>query len=203
MQTAITGDKFVVNPYRSTYYDALCYPAQLYNARKEKQLKCLQLRCVREAATTGMPIQHCDERYAAQHCLYVESAQGRLHHDLKDVLEKKVAAIAMQLVIAFGVQCGFKKLCKNLYPLDYFDPCLGLTQGVGVKCATQTQVTDWNQLQECGVFSAVCGLLGAGFQFDELKKFQESLRAQNPAVPVGEDFCAGLDGVTPDETVKP
>ena len=175
---ALPGDDWIVNPYRSTRYDALCYPAQLYNTRKEKQLKCIELKCIQENAQTGLPITQCEEKYSAQTCLYLESAQARLHGSIGDILQRAVAGIALQIITAYGVQTFVHSVCGDYRP---------------------DQVQQWGPLSK-GVVAVGCGLIGAFTNLQELKSFKDSLRSQNPTVPQGQDYCTGVDGVQPDST---
>jgi len=197
---SIPGDNWIVNPYRSAKYDGLCYPAQLYNARKEKQLKCIELRCIREMAPSGLPITQCEEKYAAQTCLYVESAQARMHSSFADILKNAVAAIAMQMALGWAVQWGYKTMCPALYSMTD----LGVppaTSPCSMKGFVGTKVWHFN-LPMCGAGAAGCGLLGTALHVMELKSFADSLRSQNSNVPEGADFCEGVDGVEPDGTAE-
>jgi len=199
--TVLPGDGWIVNPYRSTRYDGMCIPAQLYNARKEKQLKCIELECIREMATTGMPVTQCEEKFSAQSCLYLESAQAREHGAMGNFLTKFLGAIGLQLVLGYGVQKGFKILCNSIYSELDIDPLLRMSAG---SCASPSTTGSFS-LQgglPCGVKAVACGLTGAAFNLQELLGFAHGLRSQNPSVPNGPDYCEGLDGVEPDDTAS-
>gem|GEM_PF-1985982 len=207
--SSITGDNWIVNPYRSTRYDGMCIPAQLYNARKEKQLKCIELKCIREAAEKGMPITQCEEQFSAQSCLYLESAQARTHGSIGNILLGAVAQIALQMVLGYLVQRAFKTGCQPLYSIFEIDLQGTATAGAAsqaspdISCNVKGEpgVHLWSNIL-CGSRAVACGLIGAAFNFQELAGFADSLRAENPTVPTGQDFCEGLDGVEPDDTVS-
>jgi hypothetical protein len=195
----ITGDDWVVNPYRSARYDALCLPAQLYNLRKEKQLKCIALQCIDEMATTGLPITQCEQKYAAQHCLYVESAQARTHGSFSEIIVNMFTSVAMQVLVGVGTQWAMATTCKPLYnamnglatssPTSYCSsaPSMG---GMG----------DWLQ-GHCVVVATACSVSLGAMALENLQRIMsEGLRMDNPSVLEGEDFCAGIDGVEPDES---
>ncbi len=201
---SIPGDNWIVNPYRSTEYDALCIPAQLYNLRKEKQLKCIELKCIREVAPTGVPITQCEQNYAAQSCLYLESAQAKMGSSITDILEKAVAAIALQTAIGFGIQWAFKSQCAALFSMTDPGAVLASTAGGSASTCTlidQAGVLQWS-LPYCGAKAVACGLAQSYFNFEELSSFAHSLRSQNSDVPSGQDYCAGLQGVKPDSTAS-
>ncbi len=186
---AIPGDDWIVNPYRSTRYDALCIPAQLYNLRKEKMLKCIELDCIRESAPLGMPITHCEQKYAAQSCLYLESAQAREHGAMENLLIQ-LGYAALQALIGWLVVKAYEEVCSPLYT-D--------ARAAGSSTCTGDEVDAWDPLM-CGLIATVCGLVGVALNFNELEEYADSLREGNPAVPTGSDFCADLDGVEPDDT---
>lgn len=77
---AFLGDSgsWIYNPYKSKHYDGLCYPATLFNDRKEKQILCKRLGCLEQMAEKGGPIGACEFEYDLDNCLYVESARYKL-----------------------------------------------------------------------------------------------------------------------------
>ncbi len=176
----IQGDNWIVNPFRSTRYDSMCIPAQLYNLRKEKQLKCIELKCIREMAPTGLPITQCEQKYAAQACLYLESAQARMHGSISEILQNAVKQIAIQLIIGTGTLLIFYGACHEIY-VD--------------------MITVWDPLP-VGFKSVACGLTGTAFALREIQSFLKGIGVTNPTVPNGPDFCEGIEGVEPDDTVE-
>jgi hypothetical protein len=72
-ESALEGD-WIVNPYKSTKLDNLCLPATVYNLKKEKQLQCKYLKCLKTVDDTGLPISVCEDMKELEHCLYLEGA---------------------------------------------------------------------------------------------------------------------------------
>lgn len=196
--TSIAGDDWIVNPYRSARMDSLCIPAQLYNLRKEKMLKCIELRCIRELAPAGLPITQCEQRYAAQHCLYVQGGKEYAMMSATDLLWEFIGDVAMATLIDYGTQWVYKLACKPLQ--DWADP--GAASGGASFCNQpgEAGIEEWNEIPRCTVYSMVCGTNGALFHLQELTNLKDALRNDNPTIPVGQDFCEGLDGVTGDTT---
>jgi hypothetical protein len=73
--SALESEDWIVNPYRSTHWDGLCFPAVLYNLEKEKQIRCKYLSCLETQTNAGMPSYVCDREYGMETCLYLDSAQ--------------------------------------------------------------------------------------------------------------------------------
>ena len=55
-------------------YSVGCIPGILYNYKKERQIKCLYRRCLRDRAASGLSTAECDDLYKIRECVYVESA---------------------------------------------------------------------------------------------------------------------------------
>jgi len=193
---AIKGDDWVVNPYRSTKYDGLCFPAQLYNLRKEKQIKCIELKCIDEMATSGLPITQCEQRYAAQHCLYVEGAQSRTHHSMSDIIVDLFTAVALQIISGVAIQWVMAKTCTPLY--DAMD-LVALASMADTPPGEPGQLR-WN-LPDKVYLSVGCSLVMSALAIKNLGDVMGGgLRGSNPAVPTGPDFCEGIDDVVIDES---
>ncbi len=69
------------DPYKSIYYSEKCLflPGIIYNQKKLRQIKCMQIKCVHENSKLGLPIDTCDRAFGERYCLYYVSAQYKLH----------------------------------------------------------------------------------------------------------------------------
>jgi len=131
----VQGD-WIINPYKSRHNDALCLPAQVYNLKKEKEIACMYAQCLNQVKQSGQSPEICDTPYAVRQCLYVESAQVKLHGptNMEDFFEGLTAAIANNLpsiITSIAYQVG----CINYYTaagwaLDE-ELIIGGTHGVG------------------------------------------------------------------------
>lgn len=196
---ALIGDTWIVNPYRSTKYDAMCFPAQLYNKRKEKQLKCMQLDCVRDMANAGLPTTTCDEQHATLSCLYLEGAESRRHGNIMGKFFKQVGRIAMQMAIGYAVQKGFRAMCGPVYSIfDWAPEDLAATGACSLK--GEPGIIQWS-MPHCALNSVACGITGSYFQFQELRDFAQNPYSSMNTVPAGDDMCEGIQGVTGDTSV--
>lgn len=81
VEAIIEPSYWTYDPYKSIHYSAKCLflPGMIYNWRKERQIECMKIKCLYENAGLGLPIDICEKAYAERYCLYVESAQHRLH----------------------------------------------------------------------------------------------------------------------------
>jgi len=74
-------DSWIFNPYKSIHYAeaCLCIPAIAYNQKKDMQIKCMYRNCIQHHINAGIPTTNCDLAYKERECLYIESAQFKLH----------------------------------------------------------------------------------------------------------------------------
>ncbi|MDD3175375.1 MAG: hypothetical protein PHU51_02770 [Candidatus Nanoarchaeia archaeon] len=72
----IASSAWMLDPYRSNIIadGCWCWPAGIYNDKKELQLMCKQYKCIEEVTAKGMDPSVCDEGYKIGHCLYYDSA---------------------------------------------------------------------------------------------------------------------------------
>jgi len=169
------GGNWIINPYKNQAYDGLCFPAQLYNAQKEKQLKCLHLKCIDAMSTRGLPIDLCDEQADVLECLYVEGAKSRTQSGTSMLLKGLMKA-ALLSAVNFGITIAYVSACPEYY------------YGLGA--------ASFYDLPKGGR-SVACGLVGTVLSAKELIayfnnpwfKYDNSLSTQ---------YCSGLDayGIT-------
>jgi hypothetical protein len=77
---AFVGEEeaWIYNPYKSEHFDQMCFPATIFNSKKERELLCKKLGCINQMARTGGPIEACEYDYNLGHCLYVDSARYKI-----------------------------------------------------------------------------------------------------------------------------
>lgn len=70
------GILYDFDPYRSIHVarSCLCLPAIEYNLRKEQQINCDYINCLRESSEVGLSTSHCEEAKRVYECLYVDGA---------------------------------------------------------------------------------------------------------------------------------
>ena len=183
---AFMGDEgsWIYNPYKSKHYDVMCYPAQLFNLRKERQLLCKRLGCMEQMVASGGPIAACDSEYALDMCMYVESARYKIDKPM-----------------SFGRFFGnnlFKAICNNLAGfgttliyLFAFPGCMVYQIPMG--CEVDIELTTG------GPHSLACGITGTLLSIREIIEFARNpFNAKKSNVPVdlplgSPDFCSGVD----------
>ena len=132
-------------------YSVGCIPGILYNYKKERQIKCLYRKCLRDRAAAGFSTAECDEIYKIRECVYVESAalkgigfsefamwmQGIGEYALK--YAGNYAAIEL---LIHGMECTWLQPGK---PHTYCDPYpspMTLACGLGLATAAWLDVGD-------------------------------------------------------------
>jgi hypothetical protein len=176
--TNILSDNWIFDPYKSIHYATacLCMPGMIYNLKKDRQIKCIYKSCLQQNARMGLPTSTCDEAYREQECLYVDSAQYKLHGYMGGFLESLVDALVSSLPgIVLGIT--YSAAC----PAYKFDPTQsGCSKALAVgPCGTYERVI-------CGLSSAavagaeIYDMVSGGIDF---KKYDASLE--------GTDFCSG------------
>jgi hypothetical protein len=169
------------SPYKSkdVAWAPPCVPALLYNYKKERQIKCLQRKCIKDRATSGFSTETCDKLYKVRECVYIEGAA------LKP-LGSHVFLALMQGLAEFSLNVAVQGLA--FWPLSL--KC-GYLETSGTALPKMTK--------QCGTFpvptSTICGLglaaavwadigdtasMFAGF---DLNKYNKELEKQ--------DFCTG------------
>jgi hypothetical protein len=117
-------DTWIINPYKSTKYDGLCLGATYYNLKKEKELKCMHIKCLEISKNNGLDSSYCEELYSFRDCLYLESAQVRLNafdegHGLGDQFIKASAAALLGTGVSFAFQGACGQYYNSLIPIPY------------------------------------------------------------------------------------
>jgi hypothetical protein len=174
----LTSNKWIVNPYKSDYYDDLCPPAVLYRMQKEKQIGCIYLRCLENQYSAGLPITSCTEQNDLYTCIYIDSAQASLGGKTSQFIAGLLKS-ATQYAISMGVMYAYNSACASYL------------KGLHNSDALETP----------GTLTAVsCGLIGAGLQWKDIqtvlspsawKNFFGSERPGDPAQI--HDYCQGVD----------
>ncbi len=182
---------WIVDPYKNQKYDALCLPAQLYNLRKEKQLKCIQMKCIDEMAVKGLPITQCEQRYSTQHCLYVEGAQTRMHGEFAKKLLEAAGQVVLRVGISLGMSLLFRRSCPALYSITAIGADSATIIPDGCTLTSEAGVIRWSNL-DCGAKSVGCGFFGLALSLPELMNMVENPWADWSVVPAGDDYCSGL-----------
>jgi hypothetical protein len=154
-QGALYGDidrhDWIINPYRSAYYDGLCLPATVYNIQKERQIKCMYLSCLQDSQNTGLPVSVCKDLYQVNNCLYLESAQYRLNSNIFAQIGKGLIQQSIMYLMGYAVQTAYSGVCS-----EYIE-----SYGSG-------------ELNANGWHAVGCGLLGAGLKYQEISALLKS-----------------------------
>jgi hypothetical protein len=176
--TKILSDNWIYDPYKSIHYATacLCMPAIIYNMKKERQIKCIYKSCLEKNARMGLSTASCDAAYGEQDCLYVESAQYKLHGYMGGFLESLTDALVASLPgIILGV--AYTASCPS-YKFDATQKGCNVAYAVG-PCGNYERVV-------CGLSSAAVALaeiydvISGGLDFSKYDKTLD--RA---------DFCSG------------
>ncbi|HYD02772.1 MAG TPA: hypothetical protein VEC16_00580 [Alphaproteobacteria bacterium] len=142
---------WIINPYRSTYYDALCLPATVYNIQKERQIKCMYLSCLQDSQSTGLPVSVCKDLYKVNNCLYIKSAQYELNDNLFAQISKGLVQQSIMYSMGFAVQTVYGSVCA-----EYIE-----SYGAG-------------ELNSKAPYSVGCGLFGVGLKYQEITALLQS-----------------------------
>ena len=119
-------DTWIINPYKSTKYDGLCMGATYYNLKKEKELKCMHIKCLEISKNNGLDSSYCEELYAFRDCLYLESAQVHLKafdegQGLGNQFIKAASAAVLGTAISFAFQGACGQYYNSLIPIPYVE----------------------------------------------------------------------------------
>lgn len=185
---------WVVNPYENQPYDGLCLPAQLYNLRKDKMLKCKELKCIDQLSQQGLPITSCEQIYSTQHCLYVEGADYRRNGgDLFEKLVDALPQIVLSAAIGLGLNLLFVWACPGLYFSIAHPESLIVKKGsCTLPGARETNQVNWKTLP-CGATAVGCGFFGLALYLPEILDMIHNPWNSWSTVPASEDYCEGLE----------
>ena len=114
-------DTWIVNPYRSVHYDTLCIDAQIFNIKKEKQIKCMYINCLESIKETGLDKEVCTKLYKYRDCLYLESAQVDAHGPWGSIWGDFVKAASAAL-FGTALSIAFQTACGEYYDLKVATP---------------------------------------------------------------------------------
>jgi len=113
---AFLGDQgsWIYNPFKSKHYDSLCHPAIVFNKRKEMQLLCKRLGCIKLMASNGGPIDACEYDYSLGMCLYVDSARYKLQGGASffKIIDSALRALFSNF-LGSAATFAFWKLCED------------------------------------------------------------------------------------------
>ncbi len=183
-------DTWLVDPYSSTYYDTLCLPAILYNMKKEKQLKCMKIKCLQGVQNAGINPEFCNEQYKFQDCLYLESAQVKEHGPFSwESFWEGFIVAAFGGLLGTATSYIFQSVCGDYFSLT---GCGGFDQG-----AAGNALEEWGSLQDifCSatyltfIYSELASILNSGFGADKFDSLDGNLG----------NVCEGITGIDSEE----
>jgi hypothetical protein len=174
-QEALAGD-WIVNPYKSTKFDGLCLPAAVYNLKKEKQLQCKYLNCLKTVDKSGVPISVCEDMKELESCLYLEGAWTKqfdngfiemITNGMWDSISKSWPMIGVRI-------------------FDYFVCDPEGPNAVAINQAELSFPTGW--------LGIACSVEKSYFGFKEMMNFNDYSMYDKWNVDLnGKDFCEGVD----------
>ncbi|MGV8171420.1 MAG: hypothetical protein ACP5OA_01875, partial [Candidatus Woesearchaeota archaeon] len=150
LYNSIDRHDWIINPYRSKYFDGMCGRAQTYNLKKERQLRCMYVECLTDSQETGMPSSVCKDIYNVNDCLYLESAQYRLNPN--------IASLIVQGVVKQSVMFAFGWATQKVY---------GWACGTYVDKLT-AEIAEEGLFSGGSLLSLACGLVGAALKWQEI-----------------------------------
>ncbi|HLD89098.1 MAG TPA: hypothetical protein VI894_02730 [Candidatus Nanoarchaeia archaeon] len=165
--------KWEWDPYKSIHYARACnfVPAEIYNYKKLKQIKCMYVNCLEQRSNAGLSTYVCDSAKEQRICLYYDSAQYRMSGlNLGNHLVKVVEAFIKKLFTNFVN----KLICNKL---ESFKPVEG-------KGACEGVADSW-----CGLYNSMQRLLHIGDLFSGFKGFGDK---DSEVSLGGPDYCAGI-----------
>ena len=179
----------IYNPYKSVHYDDWCYPAQIFNAKKERQIKCKELGCIEQMAAVGGPLEACEYEAKLDSCLYLESARYKLEGEKVNIFKAFWGSVLNNIVslsamLVYNVGCHEYKIPGGE---------IKIVGGEAKKIPLFTMFS--NPVNK----HVVCGVSGALFNVKELISFaanpMNALWHSNVPTeipPEGIDFCGGV-----------
>lgn len=159
---------WIYNPYKSKYYDGFCYPAALFNDKKERQILCKRLGCLEAVAEKGGPLEACEFEYSLDMCMYVESARYKLEGPMTfGKFAKNFFNVMFNNILGVGVTVTY---------LFVFPGCAHLHYMGGYK-ADQGPNTSPGAVR-----NVLCGTIGSLMSLREILAY-----FNNPFNPIGTD----------------
>jgi hypothetical protein len=114
--TATASSTWIVNPYRSSRLDTLCAPATLFNMQKEKEIKCMKIKCLESAKEAGIGKEVCDNLNNYRECLYLESAMVRVSNgDELSTIINNLPSVFFSLAFNIGTSIAMQAGCSEFY----------------------------------------------------------------------------------------
>ena len=170
--TEIDSDTWLFNPYKSIHYAkaCMCIPGYIYNLKKERQIKCMYRTCLEQNAKVGLPTDTCDYAYKERQCLYVDSAQFKLHGYMGGLLDSFADALISQLpsLIAGLTHWATCSVAQKGLSECKTEPCTGITR---VLCGLSSAAIMIMQIMD---------IMDNGLDFSKYDKALE-----------GTDYCSG------------
>ncbi len=109
------SSSWILNPYKSKDLDALCIPATVFNLKKEREIKCMKIKCLEHSKNTGVGTNYCDELDDFRSCLYLESAAVRISNGWFDLMMKNFPQAATSALMGTTFSYLVQKLCPDFY----------------------------------------------------------------------------------------
>jgi len=173
----LESNDWIVNPYRSVHYDALCNPAMLYNLQKERQIRCKYLSCLQKQAQGGTPTIACDMDYGIETCLYLDSAQWKMDQGIWPGI-RGLFRSALSAAVGIGIQLLYSKVLCPKYLKNMAD---------------ETNLVKGSNDVTCGLAGTLLQAkeIGSVFGGDIFKTLMDSSTPKDPSEI--HDYCIGVD----------
>jgi hypothetical protein len=179
-QRILTPDEFTWDPFKSIHYAqaCVCHRGIVYNWRKEKEITCAYKNCVKKHLELGLPVSSCDDMYKEMECLYVESAEYKLHgfNFWENLLDASI-----RVMIFFAANKVFEAICGDYYK-------------EGEKC-TQNVCGE-------GLMPALCGIAEAAVNLLEFADVYTKPFEQFQDRQLDEFFCANENNVPTSSVIE-
>lgn len=176
--TALEAENWIVNPYRSTHWDGLCFPAVLYNLQKERQVRCKYVSCMETQLAAGMPSYVCDREFGMEACLYLDSAQWHVTGGgFWDNFGAGLLKSGLAALVGMAPYAAYSTLCSP-YLDDTGSPTNIIKGGPEVACGLGGTLLQLNEIT--AIFTA-----------DYWENFLGNGLPKDPAEI--QDYCQGID----------
>ncbi|MBD3259977.1 hypothetical protein GF371_05115 [Candidatus Woesearchaeota archaeon] len=165
--------EFTWDPFRSIHYAeaCVCHRGMVYNWKKEKEITCAYRNCVKKHMLLGLPASSCDDMYREQECLYVDSAEYKLHGF--NFWENFIEA-AIETVIYYAANKVFEAICGPYYTEED-------------KCTQQVCAEGW--------MVAICSVLEAAINVAEFVEVVDKGFDQFAQRDLDEFYCSNENAV--------
>ncbi len=176
--TALEAENWIVNPYRSTHWDGLCFPAVLYNLQKEQQIRCKYVSCMETQLAAGMPSYVCDREFGMEACLYLDSAQWHVTGGgFWDNFGAGLLKSGLAALVGMAPYAAYSALCSSY--LDDSGSPTNIIKGAGeMACGLSGTLLQMNEI--VAIFTA-----------DYWENFFGNGLPKDPAEI--QDYCQGID----------